>query len=217
MNRKLRFFVPIIALIAFCFWGSPSAQAQETGRAWAIKSGVGGIFTGHITGEVEVFLKGRVSVALRGALIHPNLDSLRGPAEGFFLKAGPKFYLSKEKASNLAGFALKPELVFQHFRDWEKQRGNPGDYWVNTLGLTCNLSYNLPIGNRFFLEPNIGIGYVPSFETYYFVNDVPPYEVTKQRWIHIDNRYGNSVYNQSHVTIYGDLATSGGLLVGLKF
>ncbi len=217
MNRASRFCTPIIALIAFCFWGCPSAEAQATGRAWAIKSGVGGIFTGHVTGEVEIFLKGRVSLALRGALIHPNIDALRGPAEGFFLKAGPKFYLSKEKASDLVGFALKPELVFQHARDWQKQRGNPGDYWVNSVGLTCNVSYNLPIGNRFFLEPHVGIGYVPSFETYYFVDDVRPYEVTKQRWIHIDNRYGNSVYNQSHVTIYGDLAMSGGLLLGLKF
>ena len=68
-----------------------------------------------------------------------------------------------------------------------------------------------------FLESNIGLGYVPSFETYYFVDDVPPYAVTKERWIHLDNRYGDNVYNHSHITIYGDLAMSGGILVGVRF
>jgi hypothetical protein len=205
-----------MALIAFSLLLGPSAKAQDTGRSWALKSGVGGIFTGHVAGEVEVFLKGRVSIAVRGALIHPNLDSARSPAEGFFIKAGPKFYLSKEKASSLAGFALKPELVFQHWRDWKRElAGFSGPEWHHSLGLTCNLSYNLNIGN-FFLEPSIGIGYVPNFDSYTFVNDAPPYDVIDRKWEHYP-RYGEKPYNQSHLSIYGDIALNGGLLLGVKF
>jgi hypothetical protein len=205
-----------MALCAFLLLTALPTQAQDSGRSWSLKSGVGGIFTGHISGEVEVFLKGRVSIAVRGALIHPNIDSLRSPAEGFFLKAGPKFYLSKETAANLEGFALKPEIVFQHWRDWTRElAGWSGPEWHHSLGLTCNLSYNLRIGN-FFLEPSVGFGFVPNFDSYTFVNDSPPYEVIERHWERYP-RYGEKPYNQSHLSLYGDIAMTGGLLFGIQF
>lgn len=210
---KLRFWMALPALLLLTWH---VAHGQDGNRSWALKSGVGGIFTGHVTGEVEVFLKGRVSIAVRGALIHPNLDSARSPAEGFFIKAGPKFYLSRERASNLGGFALKPELLFQHWRDWTRElAGFSGPEWHHSLGVTVNLSYNLNIGN-FFLEPSIGGGYVPNFDSYTFVNDAPPYEVIERKWKHYP-RHGEKPYNQSHVSIYGDIALNGGLLFGVKF
>ncbi len=202
-------------LVFFSMAWSP-AQAQDTGRSWALKAGMGGIFTGHISGEVEVFLKGRVSIAVRGALIHPNIDSLRGPAEGFFIKAGPKFYLSKEKAADLSGFAVKPELLFGHQRDWETNLwGNFGNRWVNNMGATCNVSYNLRIGDSFFLEPNVGVGYVMGYETYVGVDDSPPFAAFKET-LRID-RYTRVLYNHSHLAPVGDIALSGGLMVGVKF
>jgi hypothetical protein len=216
MKHKSYFWGLGVVFIASLLLVAPRLFAQDAGRAWALKAGAGGIFTGHISGEVEVFLKGRVSIAMRGALIRPNLDSLRGPAEGFFIKVGPKFYFSKEKAASLAGFAVKPEVVLQHWRDWTRElAGFSGPEWHHSLGLTCNLSYNLQFGN-FCLEPNVGIGYVPNFDSYTFVNDSPPYESIKRNWIHTP-RVGEKPYNQSHLSIYGDLAMSGGLLLGVKF
>lgn len=203
-------------LLSLLLWAA-KVQAQDTGRSWALKAGMGGIFTGHISGEVEVFLKGRVSIAVRGALIHPNIDSLRGPAEGFFMKAGPKFYLSKEKAADLGGFAVKPELVFGHLRDWKTNVvGVYGNRWVNHMGLICNLSYNLKIGDSFFLEPSLGVGYVAGFETYQAQNDSPPYDLLKVSMLHID-QYSRVLYNYSHLAPVGDIALSGGLMVGVKF
>lgn len=211
---KLRFWMAVLTLLLLTWH---VAHGQGGNRSWALKGGVGGIFTGHITGEAEVFLKGRVSIALRGALIRPNLDSLRGPAEGFFLKAGPKFYLSSDKAANLEGFALKPELVYGRRRDWETSIwGAYGNRWVNTFGLLCNLSYTLRIGDSFILEPSIGAGWVSGFETYLVQNDSPPYEVLKVSMQHID-RFDAVPFNHSHLSLYGDIALSGGLLVGVKF
>ena len=106
--------------------------------------------------------------------------------------------------------------MFQHWRDWDRElSGFSGPEWHHSLGVTCNLSYNLLFGN-FFLEPSVGIGYVPNFDSYTFVNDSPPYEVTEHRWVHYA-RYGEKPYNQSHLSIYGDVALTGGLLFGVKF
>jgi hypothetical protein len=216
MKLKSPYWGPMAAFVILLLLATPMAQAQDAGRAWALKSGVGGIFTGHVTGEVEVFLKGRVSVAVRGALIHPNIDSLRGPAEGYFFKAGPKFYLSKERASGLGGFALKPELLFGHLRDWKTNLwGNFGNRWVNTFGVLCNLSYNLRIGDSFFLEPSLGAGYVGGIETYVGIDDSPPYAAFKEK-LRID-RYSNVLYNHSYISPVSGMALSGGLMVGVKF
>jgi hypothetical protein len=216
MKRKSGIWGLGMALFAFLLLTASPTKAQDTGRSWALKAGMGGIFTGHISGEVEVFLKGRVSIAVRGALIHPNIDSLRGPAEGFFFKVGPKFYLSKERASGLGGFALKPELLFGHLRDWKTNLwGNYGNRWVNTFGVLCNLSYNLRIGDSFFLEPSLGAGYVGGVETYVGVDDSPPYAAFKET-LRID-RFSNVLYNHSYISPVSGIALSGGVMVGVKF
>jgi hypothetical protein len=68
MNQRSIIGVLGMALFAFLIVMGTSAQAQEAGRAWAIKSGVGGIFTGHITGEAGVFT--RVACAGKGTELH---------------------------------------------------------------------------------------------------------------------------------------------------
>ena len=189
----------------------------QDGRSWALKTGVGGIFTGHVGVEAEVYLGGRWSVALRGAVIRPNLDSLRSPGEGFFLKAGPKMYLSKEGAGALRGLYLKPELVFSHWRDWSS-----GGYvvnhesWENAVGGVVSVGYNLLLWDRLLVEPHIGFGYVPTLSNVNFYNDQPPYNVIKVRnELLAPDEVRGGVH--SHLRLVGGLAVTGGIQVGVKF
>lgn len=206
-----------MALFAFLIVMGSSAHGQDAGRSWALKSGVGGIFTGHIAGEVEVFLKGRVSIALRGALIYPNIDSLRSPAEGFFIKAGPKFYLSKEKASNLAGFAVKPEVVFSNWRNWDaKTYVVPTEVWENTLGVLVTMSYGWQPFEHVLIEPHFGLGYVPTFDQVNFQNDQEPFDVHKVRWQQSDQSESAAGIHD-HLDVAGFLSISGGINIGIKF
>jgi hypothetical protein len=217
MKHKSHFRGLGVVFIVALLLVAPRLFAQDAGRAWALKAGVGGIFTGHISGEAEVFLKGRVSIAVRGALIKPNLDSLRGPAEGFFIKAGPKFYFSKEKAASLAGFAIKPEVVFSNWRNWDARGwALPGEVWEKSLGLIASLSYGWQPFEHCLIEPHLGIGYVPTFEHGNYIGDQPPFAVIKESLIRL---YPDEIKGgvHSHRPVVGDLSISVGLNFGIRF
>lgn len=204
-----------MVFLAFFLVAGPQAQAQDTGRSWAMKAGVGGIFTGHISGEVEVFLKGRVSIAVRGALIHPNIDSLRSPAEGFFIKAGPKFYLKKDNANSLKGFALQPQGVFSYWRNWS---GRPYAVKVSeyAVGVVGNLSYGWKPFEHVLIEPHFGVGIVPTFEDEITRNDQPPFEQTKQPWYLLEkDEIKGGVHSQ--LPLNKLVVISGGINVGIQF
>jgi hypothetical protein len=215
MGITFRLGWPKAVLYFMCMLAFAIGQAQGPGRPWALKAGAGGIFAGHVSGEVEVFLKGRVSIAVRGALIHPSLDSLRSPAEGFFVKAGPKFYLSKERASSLAGFAIKPELVFSHWRNWV---GRPYTVkvWENAVGAIGSLSYGWKPFDHVLIEPHFGIGIVPTFEDNIIRNDQPPFEEWKQPWYLLErNEINGGVHAQLPINRF--VAISGGINFGIQF
>lgn len=211
MCKKWSFLGLLVAnmLIGLC------VHAQDTGRSWALKAGTGGIFTGHISGEVEVFLKGRVSIAVRGALIHPNLDSVRSPAEGFFIKAGPKFYLSKERAAELGGFAIQAQGVFGYWRNWS---GRPYTVkvWENSVGAIASLSYGWQPFPHVLIEPHLGIGVAATFEDEILRKDQPPFEHIKQSWYRLSNEGINGGIH-SYYPLGNLLAVSGGINVGVKF
>jgi hypothetical protein len=215
MKHKSHFQRLGVVFIAALLWVAPRLFAQDAGRAWALKAGVGGIFTGHISGEVEVFLKGRVSIAVRGALIRPTLDSLRSPAEGFFIKAGPKFYFSKEKAASLAGFAIKPEVVFSYWRNWNR-RPYTVKIWEYAIGAVGSISYGWKPFEHVLIEPHVGIGIVPTFEDVISIDDQPPFAQHKQPlWLLYRDEIKGGVH--SHLPISNFVAISGGINIGIQF
>lgn len=206
---KYSFFSFAFALLVFA--GSVSAQSKLN-----FKVGVGSVFMGHVAGELEFKPWNQTTICLKAGLINPNWENGRKPGDGYFLKAGPKFYLNEEKAPEMNGIWLKPELMFGHFRDWETNvRGNFGNRWVNSFGLFANAGYHLSLGARVFLEGSIALGLVQQYEKTIMYNDQPPFEAFESSY---DRVFANeqTFYENSQVSILGPFSASGSLMLGIK-
>lgn len=192
-----------------------SISFSQSNHPVALKAGLGSIFTEQISVEAELYLKGRTSVAVRLGIIQPSLDPDLPIAEGFFLKAGPRFYLSAENATQFKGFSLQPQAVLGYWKNVE-----PKAYVIDrsqtTLGLIANLSYGWKPFEHVLIEPSIGLGFVATYESASVINDQPPFETIPQSWYLMNKDEINGGVH-SHLPLTAALGLSGGLMVGIQF
>jgi hypothetical protein len=182
-----------------------------------LKISPGDFLLQHVSAEMEWYAKGRISVCFKAAAIRPNFREQGWPAEGFFLKAGPKFYFKEENAVEAKGWALQGQAVFSYWRDWSP-RGYAvlGKSWEYGLGMLGNLSYGWKPLPNLLIEPYFAMGVVPTFYDSVTSNDQPPFDQWKSTWYMLrkDEIRGPQ---SSHFRISGMIALSGGIHIGIQF
>lgn len=196
---------------------------QPTPAKWGIKTNLTGFLHNAYTLEVERSLGGNVSLAVRGGILFDAFDKekrsrMEGTKmEGYFFKIGTKIYLSKEEVPSQSGFAIKPEILFTHWRDWDHPvRFNYGFRWERSFGGMVNISYSKRIIGPLVIEPFAGVGYVPTWEKVQFISDVEPFSVIQTDWTRVNP--GPERYSYfSHFNLGTNIAVSGGVLIGVTF
>ena len=161
--RRLLILAGLLPLATFVFGQGPRV---------ALKSGVGGWIMGHTALEGELRIQERMSIGLRLGGIYGQVQT-EGPGRGmkpplftgFFIKAGPKFYLSPERAFGMGGFAIQGQAVFSYWHDWGYQGfGGPmGWRWEYGMGALAQFSYGLKLWDRVVIEPQAAIGWISTF------------------------------------------------------
>ncbi|MEM6268284.1 MAG: DUF3575 domain-containing protein [Bacteroidota bacterium] len=193
--------------------------AQTSGEPWQIKTNLTGFLSDALSLEVERSLGPHLAVTLQGGAIINLLELPESNRwEGFFLRAGAKWYLlQKARPVPHTGLAVKLEMHYSYWQDWYTNlRGNFGNRWENSLGGIATVSYTQTLGRAMVLEPFVGIGYIPVWESYRSANDIAPFNTVAVNWSLVPSVARRSNYF-SHFTLSGDLVVSAGLSFGFRF
>ena len=189
----------------------------------ALKSGVGGWIMGHTALEGELRIQERMSIGLRLGGIYGQVQT-EGPGRGmkpplftgFFIKAGPKFYLSPERAFGMGGFAIQGQAVFSYWHDWGYQGfGGPmGWRWEYGMGALAQFSYGLKLWDRVVIEPQAAIGWISTFDRSKGVGDQPPFDefTTRLYRLDLDEIRGG---RHSHLPLKSGFSVSAGIMLGV--
>jgi hypothetical protein len=214
-NLPARFFLGLLmALTATnCF------SQQVSDQNWQVKTNLTGFLSNTISVEIERSLPESFALTLQGGAIVNVLDPQPAHVfEGYYFRLGGKKYLFQQNQEvHNTGLAVKAEVHYSHWRDWYTDlRGNFGDRWENSIGGMVTLSYSHMFGKTVFLEPYLGIGYVPTWQNLIYYNDSPPYETTEVKWSPITPPERRFSYF-SHFWISGNVVFAPGISLGLRF
>ncbi len=201
------------------FLSTPVFSQTVPAQNWQIKTNITGFLSNALALELERSLNNDYALTLQGGAIINVLDPQPSNVlEGYFVRIGMKRYLLQENREiGNTGLAIKAELHYSHWRDWyTDMRGSKGDRWENSIGALATVSYSHAWGKMFFIEPYLGLGYIPTWQNAIHFNDSPPYETTEVNWYKITSPERRSNYF-SHFWITSDLVFSPGILVGLRF
>lgn len=198
------------------------SQVDEgNARNWALKTDLLNPVFESVSMEVERRMGEKWTMGVQAGLTWGTptyYDEFNGKLWGYYCKIGPKFYLQKEKAEELTGFSVQPQLMFSYWRDYDSNLwGNRGGAWENSVGLIVQGSYVLRLGKTFRIEPMLGIGYAATFFNGDFPNDTNVGPVTyKTRWF---KAYWDEIEQppRTHFSLPLDIAVSVGLNFGITF
>jgi hypothetical protein len=208
----------IAVILAPLTWGICLGQATADYN-WQIKTNVTGFLSNAISLEIEKPFSNGFAATLQGGAIVNVLDPQPEHVfEGYFFRLGAKKYLfQKNEGNNNTGLALKAELHYSHWRDYYTSiRGNVGNRWENSIGAMATISYSQTLGKCFFIEPYVGIGYIPTWESYTYDNDIEPFETVEVKWKKVTQPERRFNYF-SHFSLSGALVFSPGVSLGLRF
>jgi hypothetical protein len=208
----------IAVILAPLTWGMCLGQATADHNL-QIKTNLTGFLSNALSLEVEKpFSNGFAATLQGGAIVNVLQARDENNLEGFFFRLGAKKYLfQKNEGSNNTGFAIKAELHYSHWRDWYTSvRGNVGNRWENSIGALATISYAQTFGKSFFIEPFVGIGYIPTWENSVYDNDIEPFETVEIKWKKMSTPERRFNYF-SHFSLSGDLVFSPGIALGLRF
>lgn len=201
------------------FFGSYGFSQTTNEQNWQVKTNLTGFLSNTISFEVERALKNDFALTLQGGAIINVLDPQPSNLfEGYFVRLGAKRYLfqaNREVAHT--GLAVKAEVHYSHWRDWyTDMRGSTGNRWENSIGALATVSYSHMFGKMFFIEPYLGLGYIPTWQNAIHFNDSPPFETYEVNWYQITSPERRFNYF-SHLWIAGNFVFSPGISVGLRF
>lgn len=213
--------IKVIFLFALAFLSFRASLLSQSvyERPWQIKTNLTGFLSNALSFEAERSIGQQYALTFQAGA---NVNLLDLPAEnrfeGYFFRLGAKRYLSPQTGKAYpTGFALRAELIYSHWRDWYTNlRGNFGNRWENSAGALLSASYGFPIGKRGILEPFLGIGYVPTWESFTVDNGEPPFGPVEYKGIKVQQEQRRFSYF-SHFSVLGDLVISGGLSLGFTF
>jgi hypothetical protein len=208
----------IAVILAPLTWGICLGQATADYNL-QIKTNLTGFLSDALSLEIEKPFSNGFAATLQGGAIINVLDPQPEHVfEGYFVRLGAKKYLfQKNEGSNNTGFAIKAELHYSHWRDWYTSlRGSVGDRWENSIGGLVTVSYSHMLGKTLFIEPYLGIGYIPTWQSFISYNDSPPYETTEVNWSPITPPERRFSYF-SHFWLAGNLVFAPGISFGLRF
>jgi hypothetical protein len=196
-------------------------EGDAVAKNWSLKTDLLNPVFESASLEVERRIGKKWTLGLRGGLTWGTpayYEEFKGKLWGYYFKAGPKFYLQEEKADELIGFTLHPQLMFSYWRDYDSNLwGNRGGGWENSVGLIVQGSYVLRLGKAFRIEPMVGIGYAATFFSGDFPNDTNVGPVTYEtRW---SMNYWDETEQPSrtHIPLPLNIAVSLGLNFGITF
>lgn len=195
------------------------SQNDSKGHWIQVKTNLSGILSETISLELEKpFSLQNSGVFQAGIITNPFDPPENHFVEGYFFRLGYKHYLPKQgNALIRSGFSIQPQLTYSYWRDWETNlRGSFGNRWENTFGIFAVGSFAIPFGKWGMLEPYLGIGFAPTWESFIIENGQPPFGPVEYKWIKVDRAKRRTSYF-THVSIFGDLALTGGLSFGLYF
>jgi hypothetical protein len=162
-NLPARFFLGLLmALTATnCF------SQQVSDQNWQVKTNLTGFLSNTISVEIERSLPHNFALTLQeGAIFNMQSPQPANVFEGYYFRLGCKMYLfQKEQDVANTGLSIKAEVHYSHWRDWNiETRGDIGERWENSIGGLLTLSYSKSFGEVLFLEPFLGIGYIPTWQ-----------------------------------------------------
>jgi hypothetical protein len=164
-------------------------------------------------------VKTNLALTVQGGAIINVLDPQPAHVfEGYFVRLGGKKYLfQKNREIANSGLAVKAEVHYSHWRDWyTNMRGNFGNRWENSIGGLVTVSYSHLFGNTFFIEPYVGLGYIPTWQNSIHANDIEPFQNIEVNWWKITPPERRFSYF-SHLWITSNFVFSPGINVGLRF
>lgn len=215
MMKKILFTL-LLVLPVWVFAQVETASAKN----WAFKTDLLNPIFNSVSLEAERRFGENWTMGLRLGVTggKARYEEFEGNLFGYYVKAGPKFYLSSEKSERLAGFAIHPQLMFSYWRDWNANLfGNKGARWENSVGILVQGSYAISLGKSIRFEPMVGIGYAPTFYSENWPGDVPSDpSLTEYRWLKEDWYYVEQP-TRTHLPLPLDIALSVGIQFGVTF
>jgi hypothetical protein len=214
MKRILAFTLSI------CLAGTAAAQRERL----AIKVGLDAWIWGHSNVEIEYRAWTRTSVALQIGGIHgqksTDLRLVNEPIPfftGFFLKAGPKWGLGANAQGRIQGFALQPQAIFSYWNEWDYRRapGGSGSRWEMAVGGLLQASYRWRPWKGLLVEPQVGLGYVRTFDRVRLAIDQEPFDTYFTPWTATDEGAVMSS-RQAHWPLFSNVSASFGLMLGFS-
>lgn len=211
-------------LILILLVGSAVAGWGQGDRL-AIKVGVDAWLWGHSSLELEYCPWTQTSLALQIGGIHgQKSDDVRLVNEsvpiftGLFVKAGPKWGLSEKAQNALQGFAIQPQAVFSYWHEWDYRRapGGNGSRWEMSIGGILQASYRWQPLKHLLIEPQIGLGYVRTYDRVRLAIDQEPFETYFTPWTASDDDAAKSA-GHAHWPLFSGVSASFGLMLGVVF
>lgn len=176
--KKLCFSLTLLFLLAT----AATSSAQKVRSAWSFKTGLFGAVNDNLTFELERSIGERFSLSVRLGLSDPDFRRDEPTFDGFFLKAGPKFYLTWRRAPQ-TGLFVKPTFLYNRWRNWPLEKGGRFyEVYETSLGLIVEGGWSISFLERLRIEPILGFGVAPTWDSFKSLNDTAPFEELVTTW-----------------------------------